>query len=203
MSALEKMQEKILQDARAKADEIVKAATVEADEILGQARALAAKRRDEELACGRERTEESRLRILTLAELDARRQVLATKASLIEDVFSKVARYLAALEPAAYKAYLKKAMLSAAKTGDEEVIMSPRDQGTVGSEVVAEVNAELANQGRKASLRLSNGVREFSGGFVLKSGNVETNCTFDAILAREREAVLVDVAEILFEQDQA
>lgn len=199
MSALEKMQEKILQDARVKADEIVKAATVEADEILSQARALAAKRRDEELACGRERAEESRRRILTLAELDARRQVLATKAFLIEEVFSEAARRLAVLEPAAYKAYLKKAMLSATRTGDEEVIMSPQDQHTIGSEVVTEVNAELANRGQKASLRLSNTVREFAGGFVLKSGNVETNCTFDAILAREREAMLVDVARLLFE----
>jgi len=198
MSALERMQERILEDAKAKADDILRAASAGAEEILREARAEAARRRDEELARGRERAEENHRRILTLAQLDARKQVLATKAGLIEEVFTEAARRLASLEPAAYKAYLKRMMLGATVSGDEEVIMSPRDRDTVGSEVVAEVNAALAEQGRKGQLRLSDNARELIGGFVLKSGNVDVNCTFDAILAREREAMLVDVARVLF-----
>lgn len=199
MSALEKIQERILQDAGAKAGEIVKAATAQADEVLSHVRAQAAKLRDDEVARGRERAEENRRRILTLAELDARKQILATKVALIEEVFFEAARRLASLEPALYEAYLEKAMLAGTESGDEEVIMSPRDRSTFGPEVVAEVNAALAEQGRKANLRLSDTARDLAGGLVLKSGNVEVDCTFDAILARARETMLVDVARILFE----
>ncbi len=198
MSALEKMQEKVLQDARAKADEIVKAAAAEAEAILAQARAEAARKRDEELARGKERADEDRRRTLTLAELDARRQVLATKAGLIDEAFQEARTRLASLDPAQYRAYLKRAMLEAVESGDEEVIASARDLGTVGPEVVAEVNAEIARQGRKAALRLSSTPGDFIGGFVLRRGNVEVNCTFDAVLAREREALVVDVARVLF-----
>ncbi|MEW6105399.1 MAG: V-type ATP synthase subunit E [Bacillota bacterium] len=198
MSALEKMQEKILEDAKARADEIVDAATAEAQAILAEARAEAARRRDEELARGKEKADEERRRTLTLAELDARRQVLATKAALVDEVFQEARKRLASLEPARYRAYLKQAMLEAVESGEEEVVMSARDLDTIGPEVVAEVNAELARQGRKAALRLSSAPGGFSGGFVLRTGSMEVNSTFDAILAREREALVVEVARVLF-----
>lgn len=198
MSALEKMQEKILEDAKARADEIVNAATAEAQAILAEARAEAARRRDEELARGKEKADEERRRTLTLAELDARRQVLATKAALVDEVFQEARKRLASLEPARYRAYLKQAMLEAVESGEEEVVMSARDLDTIGPEVVAEVNAELARQGRKAALRLSSAPGGFGGGFVLRTGSMEVNSTFDAILAREREALVVEVARVLF-----
>ncbi len=199
MSALEKMQERITQDARAAADEIMRAATAEAEGLLAQAKATAAQRRDEEVARGAARAEEAHRRILTLAELESRRQALATKAALIDEVFSEAARRLTRVEPATYRLYLTETMLSAVRTGDEEVIMCERDRETPGREVLAEANARLARQGRCASLRLSETVGDFVGGFILKSGNVEVNCTFDAILAKQREAMLVDVARLLFE----
>ncbi|MGE5584119.1 MAG: V-type ATP synthase subunit E [Bacillota bacterium] len=198
MSALEKMQEKILEDGRARSKEILGAATAEAEAILAEARAEAARKRDEELARGKERADEDRRRTLTLAELDARKQVLATKAALIDEVFQEARKRLASLDSARYRAYLKREMLKAVESGDEQVVVSPRDLETVGPEVVAEVNAELARQGRKAALRLADAPGEFDGGFVIRTGSMEVNCTFDAILGREREALVVDVARVLF-----
>ncbi|MGE5588156.1 MAG: V-type ATP synthase subunit E [Clostridia bacterium] len=199
MSALEKMREKILEDAKARADEIVNAATAEAQAIVAGARAEAARKRDEVLARGNEKADEERRRALTLAELDARKQLLATKAALVDEVFQEARRRLTSLEPERYRAYLKQAILEAVESGEEEVVVSARDLGTIGPGVVSEVNAELAKQGRKAALRLSSAPGEFDGGFVLRTGRTEVNSTFDAILAREREALVVEVAKVLFD----
>ncbi|HHY31564.1 MAG TPA: hypothetical protein GX515_00870 [Firmicutes bacterium] len=198
MSALEKMQEKILQDAKARAEEIVNAATAEAQAILAEAKAEAARKREEVLARGKEKADEEKRRTLTLAELDARKQLLATKAALMDEVFQMARKRLTSLERARYTAYLKGAVLEAVETGEEEVVMSARDMETIGPEVVAEVNAELSRQGRKAGLRLSSSPGEFDGGFVLRTGRTEINSTFDAILTRQREALVVEVAKVLF-----
>ncbi len=202
MSALERMEERILQDARTKAQEIVRAASAEAEELLAQAKGLAGRRREEELARSAQRAEEARKRILTLAELEVRKRMLATRASLVDEVFAEAARRLGSLEPDRYEAYLKRQMHAAVAEAPSdaiaEVVMSRRDRESLGPRVVAAVNSELAAQGRKIEVRLSEDQGEFAGGFVLRLGSVEVNCTFDAALAREREALMVEVAAILF-----
>ncbi|HXL03856.1 MAG: hypothetical protein GX872_04225 [Firmicutes bacterium] len=198
MDALEKMKETILQEAQLKADEIVEAAKRDADAILQEARAEAARKREEELAEAREKAEENARRIATLADLDARRQILAAKEELVKEAFSEAKSRLASLEPEVYKGYLKQTLFAAAGDIGGDVIMSEQDRSTIGERIVSEVNAELAKAGRKGKVQLADISGDFIGGFILRSGKVEVNCTFDAILAREYEALLVDVAKILF-----
>ena len=112
MDALEKMKETILQEAQSKADEIVKAATEDAERILREAQAEAAKKRDEKLAEARKRAEENGRRTATLADLDARRQQLAVKEKLIDEVFQEAKSRLASLEPKPI--YLNQALFNAA-----------------------------------------------------------------------------------------
>jgi V/A-type H+-transporting ATPase subunit E len=199
MDALEKMKETILQEAQLKADEIVKAATQDAERILQEARAEAARKRDEELARAREKAQENARRTATLADLDARKQLLAVKEELIGEAFSEAKSRLASLEPEVYNGYLKKALFSAASDRCGDVIMCEQERLAIGEKIVAEVNAELAKSGNNGKVRLADISGDFIGGFVLSSGKVEVNCTFDAILAREYEALLVEVAGILFD----
>lgn len=199
MDALEKMKEAILQEAQLKADEIVEAATRDAEKILQEARAEAARKREQELAEAGEKAQENVRRISTLADLDARRQLLAVKEELIEEAFSCAKRRLASLEPEVYKNYLKQSLFEATGDTGGDVIMSEQDRSTIGEEIVAAVNATLAKANSKGRVRLADTSGDFIGGFVLSSGKVEVNCTFDAILASEYESLLLDVAEILFD----
>lgn len=198
MDALEKMKETILQEAQLKANELVKVATEDAEGILRKAQAEAANKRSERLAEAKEKAEENVRRTVTLADLDARKQLLAVKEELIEEAFAQAERRLASLEPEAYERYLKQALFNAAGDTGGDVIMCERDRLAIGEKIVTEVNAELVKAGRKGKTRLADVSGDFVGGFILTSGKVEVNSTFDAILAREYEALLVDVAGILF-----
>jgi len=102
-------------------------------------------------------------------------------------------------EPETYHNYLNQALFNAAGDRGGEVIMSERDRSAIGEKIVAEVNAKLHAAGRGGRVRLADASGDFIGGFVLSSGKVEVNCTFDAILASEYESLLLDVAEILFD----
>ncbi|HAV20449.1 MAG: V-type ATP synthase subunit E family protein [Bacillota bacterium] len=198
MNALEKMKEAILQEAQLKADEIIEAATRDAEKILQEAQAEADKKREQELAEARGKARENARRILTLADLDARRKLLAAKEELIEEAFSSAKERLASLEPEVYRDYLKQSLLEVVRDTGGDVIMSERDRSTLGKEIIDEVNAELAKGNHKGRVQLADTSGDFIGGFILSSGKVEVNCTFDAILAREYESLLIDVASILF-----
>ena len=177
MDALEKMKETILQEAQLKADKIVEAATQDAEAILREARAEAARKRDEELAKAREKAEENARRIATLADLDARKQLLAVKEELVNEAFSEAKSRLASLEPEVYNGYLKQTLFAAAGDRGGDVIMCERDRSAIGGKIVAGVNAELTKAGHNGKLRLADISGEFIGGFVLRSGKVEVNCT--------------------------
>ena len=49
-----------------------------------------------------------------------------------------------------------------------------------------------------AMLAVSEETRDISGGFILKDGRIEVNCTFDALVRAEREQTVGEVAKLLF-----
>lgn len=49
-----------------------------------------------------------------------------------------------------------------------------------------------------AMLTLSEETRPMQGGFILKNGRIEVNCTFDAMIRSEREQTAGAVAKLLF-----
>lgn len=49
-----------------------------------------------------------------------------------------------------------------------------------------------------AMLAVSEETRDISGGFILKDGRIEVNCTFDALVRAEREQTAGEVAKLLF-----
>ena len=63
------------------------------------------------------------------------------------------------------------------------------------SKVAANVSAFA--QGT-AMLTLSEETRPMQGGFILKNGRIEVNCTFDAMIRSEREQTAGAVAKLLF-----
>ena len=122
---------------------------------------------------------------------------------------------------------LAKLAAKAAKTGREEILLSPRDRERVGTKVVAQANALLAQaaapdlpeelqasragsviakvvtgasallQGT-AMLTLSDETRDIEGGLILRSGHVEINCAFETQLRMLRETMAAEIAAVLF-----
>ncbi len=61
-----------------------------------------------------------------MAQLDARKEVLAAKQELINDAFNQALDMLFNLDSAAYLEILRRMLLSSIKTGEEVIILSPR-----------------------------------------------------------------------------
>ncbi|MCR4397658.1 MAG: V-type proton ATPase subunit E [Firmicutes bacterium] len=189
---------KIEADSAAEAARIEADAAEEAQAILRRAeergRALAAEivRRAQAAA------EEQARRLITLAGLDARRRDLEIRQELVASAFERAAERLRDIQDGEYLPLIRKMLLQAAKTGDEEVILSPRDKARLTGSFIAAINEDLAASGRKGNLRISEETRPMLGGFILVEGKIESNNTFDVALRLRREDLEPEVAAVLF-----
>lgn len=197
MSGAEKLQEKIVADATSEAEAMLASAREKAAAIMAKAQAEAAakkKKIEEDVA---KRVAELQRRDQTIAELDARKAILAAKEDLIEDTFRQAITRLLNLEPQAYQELLYN-MLLATAAGTEEIIISPADQAHFSPEFLARVNKALTEQGKQGQLKLAAETRALQGGLVLSAGDVEINCSFAALLRMQRDQLEPEVAAILF-----
>lgn len=198
MSGAEKLREKILAEAGSQVEQTLAEARKKAAEILAKGEEEAAAKKKSVLDFARAQADERRRRAQTIADLDARKAVLAAKENMIEDTFRQAIGRLRNLEQKAYEDLLFPMLLAASQTGTEQVIVSPADRGRFTPEFMDRVNKALLQQGKQGNLVVSGETREMQGGFVLRAGDVEINNSFDSILRMQRDQLVPEVAAILF-----
>lgn len=195
--ALENIINRIIDDAKKKADEIKGEARVEADRIADKARKKAKSLKGDILAETEDEAKKEEKRILSLARLEAKNMVLAQKRAVINDVFDEALKKLKSLTDEEYRDLIKKMLLKVGIEDSEELIVSSDDRKRINNEFLKEINKALKSQGRKGELRFSDEKREIEGGFILKKGKVEFNNSFSALVEVVREDLEPKIAENL------
>jgi V/A-type H+-transporting ATPase subunit E len=143
--------------------------------------------------------EEKRLKI-SLATLELKNKLLASKQSLIDEAFEKALSDIKALPVEKYKELLISALLKVDAHGDEEVILGASDSDKLGASFVDDINAAFKKAGNKADFKLLKETRDNITGCVLKDGRKETICTFESIIKGKRKELEKEVASLLFKE---
>ena len=194
MNGIEKITARITQDAQAEIDRILADARTQADQIAqryrdqadAEAQSLAA--RSEKAAAEREE------RLVSVAQMEARKVALAAKQEMVEQVYRRALEKLRTMPQEQYTDVLAALLVQASATGTEEAIFSPEDRDKAGKDAVAKANGQLP----KGKLTVSRETRNIAGGFILKDNNVEVNCTFDTLVRLQRAETAGAVAKKLF-----
>lgn len=183
--------DKILSDANLKGDAIIGEANVKADEIIS----LAAKQCKDYLY--KSKTEIDRLtleideRSRSVAELDARKLLLAAKTQVLDSVYAKTLEKLRNLDKEQYSALIF-AMLENAKDGDV-VTVSEREKDIVTKESLADFAKK-----KGISLTLADKFGDFDGGVVISENGVDNNFTLEVEVALLREQTETKIAKEIF-----
>jgi vacuolar-type H+-ATPase subunit E/Vma4 len=188
--------DKILADATSQARQI----QAESDEKSASAQ----KSLEQELAQFKKETEElaqkaaedKKSQMLAAARMDIAKKFLAEKAKLIDEVFKKAKEQMLQMPDEQYKQLMKKLMLKAVETGDEEVITDPKEN-RIDLEFVKNINRELG-PGFKGNLRLSQEKQSIGAGFILRRGRIKNNVSIDVLLQTARKEMEADLAKDLF-----
>ncbi|MBS4030318.1 MAG: hypothetical protein KGZ63_02705 [Clostridiales bacterium] len=198
MSGANKLIEKILAEANSQAETVLAEAEQRAAEISAKGVKEAEAKKKSLLDNAKVQGEERKRRAHTIAELDARKAILAAKEQMIEDTFAQAIGRLQKVDKKAYEDMIYPMLLVAVETGTEEIIVAADDQERYTPELLEKANKALIAQGKQGKLTLSAETREVKGGFILRSGDMEINSSFDAILRMQRDRLEPDVAAILF-----
>jgi V/A-type H+-transporting ATPase subunit E len=194
----EQVVEKILADAKAEADKIKKQA--EDQEAAEQAKLSEQldeyKKQTEILA--KKAGEDKKSHILAAARMDIAKQYLAEKRKLLDEVFEQARRQLQDLPDKEYRALIKKLLLDAVETGDEEVVVDTKEK-RIDREFIKKINSELAS-GKKGDLRLSDQKQDIGAGFILKRGKIKTNVSMEVLLDQSRKELEIELAKELFSE---
>ena len=183
--------DKILSDANLKADAIIGEANGKADEIIS----LAAKQCKDYLY--QSKTEIDRLsleideRSRSVAELDARKLLLAAKTQVLDSVYAKTLEKLRNLDKEQYSALIF-AMLENAKDGDV-VIVSEREKDIVTKQSLADFAKK-----KGIKLTLADKFGDFDGGVIICENGVDNNFTLDVEVSILREQTETKIAKEIF-----
>ena len=208
MNGIEKITQRIEADAQAEIDRILSEAREEADQITGRYKAQAeaeaaslaarnqaqAKEEAAELSAKNQKAAAEREeRLVSVAQMEARKVQLAAKQEMVEKAYDLALEKLCAMPDARYTEVLAGLLVQASSNGREEAIFSPEDRERVGKAAVDKANAASGKQ-----LKLSKETRPLKGGFVLRDENIEVNCTFDTLVRLEKAETTGAVVKKLF-----
>ncbi len=194
----EKIIARILEDARLKAENNIKEAEKQASDIINAAKEEAEKKRNVIIENALKNADEMEKRAISVAELEARKIKLKAKQEIITSVFEKAITALNSLPAETYAKILCNMIISSVAKGNEEVVLSIRDKERLGKEFIDDINRKLAEKGLKGDLRLSEQTANINGGFILKSGEIEINNSFDTLIRMKRNELEPEIIKILF-----
>ncbi len=194
----ERIVSRILDDAGFKAESIKQEAAEKAEAVKAEARQKAARRQEHILEQARKDAEEQKRRIVGVAQLEARKELLAAKQELISEAFRDSLDQLVKLDDNSYLSIIESMLLNLVETGDETVFCSAGDLKRIPDSFWDDINKKLAGQGKKGELLLSKETRDIKGGFILQAEGVEMNCSFESLLAMKRDELEPEIAAVLF-----
>lgn len=228
MNGIEKITQRMEDDAQREINEVLTAARAQAEEIARRSREQADRESAAIAARGESAAAEREKRLESMAEMESRKLVLAAKQEVLDEAFTMALEKLCTLPDEEYIELLAALAVKAARTGREKVIFSQKDRNRVGKAVVTKANDALARKvapklpgdltdtragaildkvvtGASAilagtgMLTLAEETRPIKGGIILSDGDVETNCTFETLVRLQRENISGEVAKVLFD----
>lgn len=196
MTGLEKMVERIVNEAKAAADKKVEEARSQAAVILEDTDketqrlcAAIADKSKADLAASKERN-------LSAMDLMRRTEILKVKQELIRETVDKACETFCSAEGEAYYGILEDMVSKFVRPEKGQMLLSDRDYDNAPAGFADRVEAIAKKAG--GSLTLAKAQVTLEKGFILSYGGIEENCSFKALFADKKDELQDQVSRILF-----
>ena len=188
MAGVDKIVEKIMSKAEAQAQEILAEAKTRADGITADYKAAAAADVEKAAARSKASVESYGSKVQSTIDLNRRQAFLMAKQEIISEMLEKAYQKLAAAPDAEYFEMLLTILKQNVQPQDGMIALSAKDQERMPADF--EQKAGAIAQAAGGNLKLSGQTAKIENGFVLVYGDIEENCSLQAIFdARKEELV--------------
>ena len=122
---------------------------------------------------------------------------MKAKGEIIDETISKALEELKSLDDAAYFDVILNVIESNVQSKDGQIRFSKKDLDRMPAQMEEKISSIAQSAG--GSLVLSKDAADIDDGFVLVYGDIEENCTFDALFAAKRDELRDIANKNLFE----
>jgi V/A-type H+-transporting ATPase subunit E len=198
MSGADKIIEKIIQDAEEKAVGYIRSAEERAARIIADTEQEARINLENRLQKAYSEAENLKARIISIDELESRKTKLTVKQKVLSRAFELALERLADMPDNRYRQMIVEMILPLVEEGTQEITLSGRDKKRLDG-IDDDINRRLSECGKKGSVSISADEGTFLGGFILKRGKIEVNCTLETLVNTRKSELEKEVADILFD----
>jgi len=195
MAGLETILEKIAKDSDNHCADIIAAAQKEADAMREHAREQGRTAASAMLARTQTQADIIIKRANSSAQTIQSRAVLTEKVAIINEVLEQAATRIKELPDAEYAHAIKTLAVKYAKSESGIICLSKTDAARLPAGFEEDLNASIAEKG--GSLKMETTLQN-PGGFILKYGDIEQNCTFEALIEAKKDELKDMINQILF-----
>lgn len=196
MSGLDKIIADIGESAQNQYNDIIAAAEKEADALLESEKIAADSDAESYVNRAKERIKTAENAEEASNEMLLRQGILKAKLSIIDETREKAVNEILVLDEKEYFAALKKVILGNYLEASSGLLrLNEADRKRLPADFLSTLNKELSNG---ASLKLDEKTANIRGGCILVYGDIEENCSFDAIAASLKDTLRDETYKILF-----
>ena len=198
-NGIDKIKNKILEDAELVAKQIRSNANNESHKIIAESEEEVSKKKSEIIRDAYKQAEEIKNKKISSWELDIKKRTLNDKRGLVTECFDSALDRIVNLPDDEYIELLSGFIMKNIKTGNEIIYLSEKDRDRIGFQLLAECKAKMALKDMDCKLILSKQPADIIGGVIIKADNIEYNYSIEALLRTVRDLFEEEVVRILFD----
>lgn len=200
MQGIEKILAKIISDAELDAKATAEQTKTQIDELQKKIDLQTKEAIDKLDKDANDKAKQYESRAQTMADLESRRNDLATKRELVEIAFEDATKKIKSLDDATYLDFMKKLLVSLEETSGELIVS--KNDSRITKSLLDDAKRELSDKGITCDITMSDDKGDFDGGFILRRGRIEINCTLDMLVKTIKRDLEQEVAGVLFESGE-
>ena len=194
MTGLEKILSQIEYESDDRCKTTIANAEAKAQEIISEAEAHAKAEADKSREAIEKRVDDIKQSTASSVELNKSKIILKAKLEAIDEMLSESLKTIKSLPDSEYFDMLKTLILNNAKDGEGVLHLSEKDCKRLNDGFISDVNNSL---GSGKSVVLGDNT-DIDSGFVLVYGDIDINCSFDAIVSSKRDELRDTLNALLF-----
>lgn len=199
MQDLQPIIQKILDDGKKEAEEIVARARAKSEDIVSEAVKVAEENVKEAQLKAAMDAEEIKKTMISSAHMEGRKKVLLTKQQIIKQAVDKAVSVILNMPEEQYVDFVASLVLALPDlNGSIKAVFSKRDKQKYAQTICSRVNTQLLEKDIAAVLELSSEDRDINGGVILIKDNIEINYSIEALVRAKYDELTAVAAAILF-----
>ncbi len=198
MTGTDRIKEKIRKDAVEAALIIQQEAKAEAELLLSAAKAQRSEAEATTVQQIEQRIAAIKQRNEATYQLEKRKQVLTVRQSVVQASFTLAAEAMRKLPLVEYEALLLSMARQFQWPGDATLLVSEEDHARLGTSFLEKLDMQRKTLGLVGKTTYAEDTLAETGGFVVRTGDIEMNGKLDIIVTSIRPKLERQVADILF-----